>query len=85
MNYTKIRRAKAALLEKSILGYRKSGNGSERTSEAKVGVDKAKGPSGERLARVTDAKVGVFKSPEATGDRLVRSTDAKVGTIKIQP
>lgn len=64
MDHTKIRRAKAALLDKSILGYRKAADGSrrsERTNEAKVGVIKAKAPAGGRLVRVTDAKVGLPK------------------------
>jgi hypothetical protein len=63
MKQFEIRRAKTALLDKSILGYRKSADGShraERTSGAKVGIDKSTGPRG-RLVRSTDAKVGLPK------------------------
>lgn len=63
MDNTMIRRAKMALLDKSILGYRKPADGSrrsERTNAAKVGILKSKGPR-SRLARVTDAKVGLPK------------------------
>lgn len=60
MKNFEIRRAKIALLSKSILGYRKTADGSERTSEAKVGIDKSNGPDG-RLVRATEAKVGLPK------------------------
>lgn len=62
MKQVEIRKAKAALLDKSLLGYRKPADGSqrsERTSEAKVGIEKLHGP--ERLVRTTDAKVGLPK------------------------
>lgn len=57
-----IRRAKTALLDKSILGYRNPADGSrrsERASKAKVGAIKSKADG--RLVRVTDAKVGLPK------------------------
>jgi hypothetical protein len=63
MRHVEIRKARAALLEKSLLGYRKPTDGtlrSERTSEAKVGIDKSRGPDG-RLVRTIDAKVGLPK------------------------
>jgi hypothetical protein len=63
MKVVEIRMAKAALLDKSLLGYRKSADGSrgsERTSEAKVGNVKLDG-SESRLVRTTDAKVGASK------------------------
>jgi hypothetical protein len=42
MKQIDVQRAKAALLEKSVLGYRKAGAGDRlvRTSDAKVGVVK---------------------------------------------
>ena len=55
MKSNEIRLAKTALVEKSILGYRKSGAGSERTSGAKVG--NVKSP----MEKVSDAKVGISK------------------------
>ena len=61
MNDAEIRTAKRALLTKSILGYRKTGADSaraERSSSAKVGIDKAREPSLERAAK---AKVGLPK------------------------
>jgi len=62
MKQVEIRKAKAALLDTSLLGYRKPADGSlrsERTSEAKVGIEKLNGPA--RLVRTTDAKVGLPK------------------------
>jgi hypothetical protein len=58
MKEIEIRRAKDALVEKSILGYRKSADGPERTSGAKVGAVKT-GPA--RLVKAADAKVGLPK------------------------
>jgi hypothetical protein len=55
MKSNEIRLARTALLEKSILGYRKSADGSERTSEAKVGIDKSP------MVKISDAKVGLPK------------------------
>ena len=59
MKSHEIRLTKTALLEKSVLGYRKSADGSERTSGAKVGNTKSQGPAS--LEKATDAKVGIDK------------------------
>jgi hypothetical protein len=59
MKSNEIRLAKTALVEKSILGYRTSAAGSERTSAAKVGTVKSQEPA--LLVRTTDAKVGIPK------------------------
>jgi hypothetical protein len=59
MKSNEIRLARTALLEKSVLGYRRSAAGSERTNGAKVGIDGLNGPA--RLVRTTDAKVGLPK------------------------
>ena len=63
MNNSEIRRAKTALLDKSVLGYRRTTSASrpERTIDAKVGIDKSREPAGGRLVRATDAKVGLPK------------------------
>jgi hypothetical protein len=55
MKSNEIRLARAALVGKSILGYRNAVDGSVRTSGAKVGVDKSP------MVKTSDAKVGIPK------------------------
>ena len=63
MKNSEIRRAKTALLDRSILGYRKptASGRPGRTIDAKVGIPKAPESRDARLVRATDAKVGLPK------------------------
>ena len=76
MKSNEIRPARTALMEKSILVYRKAGAGSERTSGAKVGNTKSP------MEKVSDAKVGSIKARGPA--RLEKVSDAKVGIPKIR-